>query len=75
MRCTPSGRNNMVCCSIYFLGARLKASHLGDIIHVQVFGHHMVILSSLRAARDLLESRGAIYSDRPRFVLLSEMSV
>jgi hypothetical protein len=35
----------------------------------------MVVLSSLQATRDLLERRGAIYSDRPRFVLLSEMCV
>jgi len=35
----------------------------------------MVVLSSLQSARDLLEKRGSIYSDRPRFVLLSEMYV
>jgi len=59
----------------YFTGARLKRLYLGDIIHVHVLGRHMVVLSSLQAARDLLESRGSIYSDRPRFVLLSEMFV
>lgn len=33
----------------------------------------MVILNSAEAARDLLEKRSAIYSDRPRFVLFSEL--
>lgn len=33
----------------------------------------MIILNSCEAAHELLEQRGAMYSDRPRFVLLSEM--
>lgn len=35
----------------------------------------MVILSSQQAARDLLEKRFAIYSDRPRLVLHCELYV
>lgn len=35
----------------------------------------MVILNSLKAARDLLDKRSSIYSDRPRFVLLAELCV
>ena len=35
----------------------------------------MVILNSLQAARDLLDKRSSIYSDRPRFVLLAELCV
>ncbi|KZT05260.1 cytochrome P450 [Laetiporus sulphureus 93-53] len=45
----------------------------GDIIYARVLQKHIVILNSVRAARDLLEKRGATYSDRPRFVLLSEL--
>ncbi|EDR09464.1 uncharacterized protein LACBIDRAFT_190116 [Laccaria bicolor S238N-H82] len=45
----------------------------GDVLHVHVFGHPMVILSSLQAARELLDKRSSIYSDRPRFVLMSEL--
>ena len=45
----------------------------GDVMHVKIFGQSMVILHSLQAARDLLDKRSSIYSDRPRFVLLSEL--
>ncbi|KAI0061739.1 cytochrome P450 [Artomyces pyxidatus] len=37
----------------------------GEIVSVEVFGQVIVILQSSKAARDLLEKRGAIYSDRP----------
>ncbi|KAK0201063.1 cytochrome P450 [Desarmillaria ectypa] len=45
----------------------------GDVIHLKVFSQSIIILSSCKAARELLEQRGAMYSDRPRFVLFSEM--
>ncbi|KAF8797657.1 cytochrome P450 [Phlegmacium glaucopus] len=49
------------------------APQYGDVMHLKIFGQSMVILHSLQAARDLLDKRGSIYSDRPRFVLLSEL--
>ncbi|KAH9987708.1 CyP450 monooxygenase [Russula vinacea] len=36
-----------------------------DIVHVQVFGTHIVILNSAKAANEILDGRSAIYSDRP----------
>jgi hypothetical protein len=45
----------------------------GDVIYARVLGRPMVILNTVQAARDLLEKRSAIYSDRPRFLLLREM--
>lgn len=33
----------------------------------------MIIINELRVARELMDKRGAIYSDRPRFVLFCEM--
>ncbi|KAJ7367013.1 cytochrome P450 [Mycena albidolilacea] len=45
----------------------------GDVVHAQVFGNHVVILNSLKAAVDLLEKRAPIYSDRPTFPMLSLM--
>ena len=45
----------------------------GDVIYLKIFGQSVVILHSLQAARDLLDKRSSIYSDRPRFVLLSEL--
>lgn len=49
------------------------ASYYGDIVYLRFFQQPVIILNSLRAAREVLEKRGAIYSDRPRFVLFSEL--
>ncbi|KAL1753007.1 cytochrome P450 [Schizophyllum commune] len=38
-----------------------------DVIHLNILGQPLVVLNSLRAAVELLEKRGAIYSDRPQF--------
>ena len=35
----------------------------------------MLVLGSLRAAQDLLEKKSGNYSDRPRLILLAELSV
>ncbi|KAI0258892.1 cytochrome P450 [Gloeopeniophorella convolvens] len=43
-----------------------------DVVHVDVLGSHIVILNSMKAARELLESRSSIYSDRPPLVALLE---
>lgn len=48
---------------------------LGDVVYAHLLGKDVVILNSMQAARDLLEKRSAIYSDRPRFVLLTELYV
>ncbi|KAF9817390.1 hypothetical protein IEO21_03444 [Rhodonia placenta] len=45
----------------------------GDVVYAQLFQQPLVIIGSLRAAQELMEKRGAIYSDRPRFVLLQEI--
>ncbi|KAH8100092.1 cytochrome P450 [Cristinia sonorae] len=45
----------------------------GDLVYVKAFNRPMVITNSLNVAKDLMEKRGAIYCDRPRFVLLNEM--
>ncbi|KAH7097900.1 cytochrome P450, partial [Auriculariales sp. MPI-PUGE-AT-0066] len=44
-------------------------SNLGDVVHVQALGQHIVILSSQEACNDLLIKRGATYSDRPVFTM------
>jgi len=51
------------------------SNNSGDVMHVRIFGQSMIILDSLQAARDLLDKRSSIYSDRPRFVLFSELWV
>ncbi|KAI0655730.1 cytochrome P450 [Cubamyces menziesii] len=45
----------------------------GDVIYVRLFRTPMVVLNSIEAARDLLDKRSSIYSDRPRMVLLAEL--
>ncbi|KAJ8585616.1 cytochrome P450 [Rhizopogon salebrosus TDB-379] len=36
----------------------------GDILYSRVLGQHIIIISSIRVAQDLLDKRSAIYSDR-----------
>jgi hypothetical protein len=53
---------------------RLDADTLiGDVNYLEVLGQPLVVLNSYTACKDLLEKRSAIYSSRPRFVLLSEL--
>ena len=46
----------------------------GNILSFQIFGQVIVVLNSAEAAKDLLEKRSAIYSDRPVLPIL-EMCV
>ncbi|KAJ7612732.1 cytochrome P450 [Roridomyces roridus] len=41
----------------------------GDVMYLQVLGRRMVILDSHAAAVELLDKRGAVYSDRPKCTL------
>jgi hypothetical protein len=51
----------------------------GDILAFHIFGKVIVVLNTAKAAKDLLEKRSAIYSDRPpmpfydMYVLASSM--
>jgi hypothetical protein len=40
----------------------------GDILHLNITGQSLLILSSLESATDLLEKRSLIYSDRAELV-------
>ncbi|KAJ7483541.1 cytochrome P450, partial [Mycena latifolia] len=44
-----------------------------DIIHLDVIGTSIVVLSSMEAVRDLFDKRSALYSDRPRLPMLVEL--
>ncbi|KAJ7252541.1 cytochrome P450 [Mycena rebaudengoi] len=44
-----------------------------DIIHLSVAGKSIIILSSVDVVFDLFDQRSAIYSDRPRSVMLNEL--
>ncbi|KAJ7138815.1 cytochrome P450 [Mycena filopes] len=45
------------------------AKKYGAVMQLEVLGQRLVILDTYQAANDLLEKRGAIYSDRPAFPL------
>ena len=42
-------------------------------MHLSVFGSPFVVLSSREAIGELLDRRGAIYSDRPRIPMVGDM--
>lgn len=50
-------------------------AHSGDVVYFEIFRTPAIVLNSFEVARDLLDKRSAIYSDRPRLVLLMEMCV
>ena len=41
-------------------------------MYISVFGQGILVINSQRVAVDLLEKRSSIYSDRPRYISLSE---
>ncbi|EMD33482.1 hypothetical protein CERSUDRAFT_118062 [Gelatoporia subvermispora B] len=49
------------------------AKTYGDVMHISVLGKSLVLLSSLEAARDLLDKKSAVTSDRPRFTMISDL--
>jgi cytochrome P450 len=38
----------------------------GPVIHLNMLGQHVIVLSTSQAAHDLLAKRGATFSDRPK---------
>ncbi|KAJ7498204.1 cytochrome P450 [Mycena galericulata] len=44
-----------------------------DIIHLNVAGTSIIVLSSVEAANDLLEKRSSLYSDRARLPMVNEL--
>lgn len=48
---------------------------VGDVVFARFFRTPAIVLNSREAAIDLMEKRSAKYSDRPRFILLKELSV
>ncbi|CCM02682.1 uncharacterized protein FIBRA_04788 [Fibroporia radiculosa] len=49
------------------------AQQYGDVVYVHVFGQGLVFLNTYDAAVDLLEKRGAIYSDKPGLIMTGEL--
>ncbi|KAG2133604.1 cytochrome P450 [Suillus bovinus] len=45
----------------------------GDILHVEVLGRHIIVLNSVKAAIELLDTKSSIYSDRPVLTMGGEL--
>ncbi|KAF5343597.1 hypothetical protein D9757_013684 [Collybiopsis confluens] len=45
----------------------------GEIVYVSALGQPIIVLNSQKVAADLLDRRAAIYSDRPRNIVASEI--
>ncbi|KAF8816726.1 cytochrome P450 [Phlegmacium glaucopus] len=45
----------------------------GDICHLNILGQDIVFINTAKAAFDLLDKRGAIYSGKPRLVMVGEL--
>lgn len=56
-------------------GANLVYGVDSDVIRLNMLGTDFIILNSYEAATDLLDKRGAIYSDRPVLTMLGELYV
>lgn len=59
----------------YSVTPLLTSGWIGPITYLHVFGQGLVFLNTPEAAFDLLDKRGAICSDRPRFVMAGELYV
>lgn len=47
----------------------------GDVVHTHAFGHHIIVLNSVKAAREMLDQRSSIFSDRPHIPMVHEPSL
>jgi hypothetical protein len=54
------GKRRVVSPLRYFINRYLES----DILHLEFFGTHLVVLNSEKASNDLLDKRSSIYSDR-----------
>ncbi|RDB21787.1 hypothetical protein Hypma_010853 [Hypsizygus marmoreus] len=45
----------------------------GDVIYIRIFGSPTIIVSSHKAATELLDGRGLLYSGRPRAMMAGEL--
>lgn len=47
----------------------------GPVVHLNMAGQSVIILSTFQVAHDLLNKQGASFADRPRFVVSSEQTL
>jgi hypothetical protein len=45
----------------------------GNLIHLDAMGTHFIIINDINVAKELLDKRSAIYSDRPELAMAGEL--
>ncbi|KDQ56874.1 hypothetical protein JAAARDRAFT_194819 [Jaapia argillacea MUCL 33604] len=56
-----------------WLAATKWAKEFGNVVYLHVFGLGIIFLNDSETVFELMDKRGAIYSDRPHLVMLSEL--
>ncbi|EEB95891.1 hypothetical protein MPER_05069, partial [Moniliophthora perniciosa FA553] len=51
----------------------MSEKYKSDLVSFNMLGTIVVVVNSLEAAQELFEKRSALYSDRPRFTMLTEL--
>ncbi|KAJ8094463.1 hypothetical protein AAF712_012783 [Marasmius tenuissimus] len=54
--------------------AEMSRTYDSDVISLNMAGNTVIILNTLEGVQELLEKRSAIYSDRPDYVMLNDLS-
>ncbi|KAI0352715.1 cytochrome P450 [Trametes cingulata] len=49
------------------------ARRYGEVVYLHIFGQGLLFLNTYEAAMDLLDKKGAIYSDKPALVMVGEL--
>ncbi|RPD65443.1 cytochrome P450 [Lentinus tigrinus ALCF2SS1-7] len=56
-----------------WFSARKWAKQYGELVYLNIFGQGILLVNTHEAAIDLLEKRGAIYSDKPKMIMAGEL--
>ncbi|KAL2753849.1 hypothetical protein ACRALDRAFT_1081130 [Sodiomyces alcalophilus JCM 7366] len=59
--------------SLQWLHLYYMSKQYGPVMHLSMAGKPLIVLSNHQSAHDLLNKRGARYSDRPRMIMAGEM--
>ncbi|KAG1837953.1 cytochrome P450 [Suillus tomentosus] len=61
------------CPSFFRSHAFSKIFSAGDITHIKILGRHIIVLNSVKAAMETMDSKSIVYSDRPVLPILGEL--
>ncbi|THH20317.1 hypothetical protein EW146_g1032 [Bondarzewia mesenterica] len=56
-----------------WVAARAWSQQYGDIVYTHMFGKGVIFLNTIDVVNDLLDKRAALYSDKPRLVMVNEL--